>query len=45
MKTFKFPITLSKVGYDRYLKLVLPFLIAVFAVCCAAFIGPAAALG
>ncbi len=37
-------LALSKVGYDRYLKFVWPFLVAVFVVCCA-FIGIAAALG
>jgi uncharacterized ion transporter superfamily protein YfcC len=37
-------LALSKVGYDRYVKFVWPFLIAVFAVCCA-FIGIAAATG
>jgi uncharacterized ion transporter superfamily protein YfcC len=35
-------LALSKVGYDRYLKFVWPFLAAVFVVCCA-FIGIAAA--
>ncbi len=36
-------LALSKVGYDRYLKFVWPFLLAVFLICCA-FIGGAAAL-
>jgi uncharacterized ion transporter superfamily protein YfcC len=36
-------LALSKVGYDRYLKFVWPYLIAVFLICCA-FIGGAAAL-
>ena len=35
-------LALSKVGYDRYLKFVWPFLIVVFVVVCA-FIGIAAA--
>jgi uncharacterized ion transporter superfamily protein YfcC len=35
-------LALSKVGYDRYLKFVWPFLLVVFLVCCA-FIGIAAA--
>jgi uncharacterized ion transporter superfamily protein YfcC len=35
-------LALSRVGYDRYLKFVWPFLLAVFVVCCA-FIGIAAA--
>jgi uncharacterized ion transporter superfamily protein YfcC len=35
-------LALSKVGYDRYLKFVWPFLIAVFLICCA-FIGISAA--
>jgi len=34
-------LALSKVGYDRYLRFVWPFLLAVFVVCCA-FIGIAA---
>ena len=37
-------LALSKVGYDRYLKFVWPFLAAVFIVCCA-FVGIAAATG
>ena len=37
-------LALSKVGYDRYLKFVWPFALAVFVVCCA-FIGIAAAIG
>jgi len=37
-------LALSKVGYDRYLKFVWPFLLAVFVICCA-FIGIAAAAG
>ena len=36
-------LALSKVGYDRYLKFVWPFLVVVFVVCCA-FVGIAAAL-
>ncbi len=36
-------LALSKVGYDRYLKFVWPYLAAVFIICCA-FIGGAAAL-
>ena len=36
-------LALSKVGYDRYLKFVWPFLAAVFVVCCA-FVGIAAAV-
>jgi uncharacterized ion transporter superfamily protein YfcC len=35
-------LALSKVGYDRYLKFVWPFLLFVFAICCT-FIGIAAA--
>jgi uncharacterized ion transporter superfamily protein YfcC len=35
-------LALSKVGYDRYLKFVWPFLLAVFVVVCA-FLGIAAA--
>jgi len=35
-------LALSKVGYDRYLKFVWPFLAAVFLVCCA-FLGISAA--
>jgi uncharacterized ion transporter superfamily protein YfcC len=35
-------LALSKIGYDRYVKFVWPFLLAVFLVCCA-FIGIAAA--
>ena len=35
-------LALSKVGYDRYLKFVWPFVVVVFVVCCA-FIGIAAA--
>ena len=37
-------LTLSKVGYDRYLKFVWPYLLAVFVVVCA-FVGIAAATG
>jgi uncharacterized ion transporter superfamily protein YfcC len=37
-------LALSKVGYYRYLKLVWPFLLVVFVICCA-FIGTAAATG
>ena len=37
-------LALSKVGYDRYLKFVWPFALAVFVVCCA-FVGIAAAVG
>jgi uncharacterized ion transporter superfamily protein YfcC len=37
-------LALSKIGYDRYLKFVWPFLIFVFIVCCA-FVGIAAAVG
>jgi uncharacterized ion transporter superfamily protein YfcC len=37
-------LALSKVGYDRYLRFVWPFLVAVFVICCA-FIGIAAAIG
>jgi uncharacterized ion transporter superfamily protein YfcC len=37
-------LALSKIGYDRYLKFVWPFLILVFIVCCA-FVGIAAAVG
>ncbi|HST16456.1 MAG TPA: hypothetical protein VLK36_02225 [Gaiellaceae bacterium] len=37
-------LALSKVGYDRYLKFVWPYLIAVFVVVCA-FVGIAAATG
>jgi uncharacterized ion transporter superfamily protein YfcC len=37
-------LALSKVGYNRYLKFVWPFLAVVFVVCCA-FIGIAAAVG
>jgi uncharacterized ion transporter superfamily protein YfcC len=37
-------LALSKVGYDRYLKFVWPFVLAVFVICCA-FIGIAAATG
>ena len=37
-------LALSKVGYDRYLKFVWPFLAAVFVVICA-FLGIAAAIG
>lgn len=36
-------LALSKIGYDRYLKFVWPYLAAVFAVCCA-FIGISAAV-
>ena len=35
-------LALSKVGYDRYLKFVWPYIVAVFIICCA-FIGIAAA--
>jgi len=35
-------LALSKVGYDRYLKFVWPFIIVVFVVVCA-FVGIAAA--
>jgi uncharacterized ion transporter superfamily protein YfcC len=35
-------LALSKVGYDRYLRFVWPFLVAVFVICCA-FVGIAAA--
>jgi uncharacterized ion transporter superfamily protein YfcC len=37
-------LALSKIGYNRYLKFVWPFLALVFVVCCA-FVGIAAALG
>jgi uncharacterized ion transporter superfamily protein YfcC len=37
-------LALSKVGYDRYLRFVWPFVLAVFVVVCA-FVGVAAALG
>jgi len=37
-------LALSKVGYDRYLRFVWPFLAAVFVIC-AAFVGIAAAVG
>jgi uncharacterized ion transporter superfamily protein YfcC len=37
-------LALSKVGYDRYLKFVWPFLLAAFVVACA-FVGGAAVLG
>jgi len=37
-------LALSKVGYDRYLKFVWPFVVAVFVICCA-FIGISAAVG
>jgi uncharacterized ion transporter superfamily protein YfcC len=37
-------LALSKVGYDRYLKFVWPFVLVVFVICCA-FIGIAAATG
>ena len=37
-------LALSKVGYDRYLKFVWPYLVVVFVVVCA-FIGIAAATG
>jgi uncharacterized ion transporter superfamily protein YfcC len=37
-------LALSKIGYNRYLKFVWPFLVVVFVVCCA-FIGIAAAVG
>ena len=35
-------LALSKVGYNRYLKFVWPYLAAVFLICCA-FVGIAAA--
>jgi uncharacterized ion transporter superfamily protein YfcC len=37
-------LALSKVGYDKYLRFVWPFLVAVFVVCCA-LVGIAAAVG
>jgi uncharacterized ion transporter superfamily protein YfcC len=37
-------LALSKIGYDRYLKFVWPFVVAVFVVICA-FVGLAAAVG
>ncbi|GAB3787664.1 YfcC family protein [Nocardioides ungokensis] len=37
-------LALSKIGYDQYLKFVLPFVVAVFVVICA-FVGIAAAVG
>jgi uncharacterized ion transporter superfamily protein YfcC len=37
-------LALSKIGYDRYLKFVWPFVLAVFIICCA-FIGISAAVG
>jgi uncharacterized ion transporter superfamily protein YfcC len=37
-------LALSRVGYDRYLRFVWPFLLAVFVICCA-FVGIAAAVG
>jgi uncharacterized ion transporter superfamily protein YfcC len=37
-------LALSKVGYDRYLTFVWPYLVAVFIVVCA-FVGIAAAVG
>ena len=37
-------LALSKVGYDRYLKFVWPYILAVFVICCA-FIGISAAVG
>jgi uncharacterized ion transporter superfamily protein YfcC len=37
-------LALSKVGYDRYLKFVWPFVVAVFLICCV-FIGISAAVG
>jgi uncharacterized ion transporter superfamily protein YfcC len=37
-------LALSKVGYDRYLRFVWPFALAVFVVCCV-FIGISAAAG
>ncbi len=37
-------LALSKVGYDRYLKFVWPFVLAVFVICCL-FIGISAAVG
>jgi uncharacterized ion transporter superfamily protein YfcC len=36
-------LALSKIGYNRYLKFVWPFLVLVFVVCCA-FVGIAAAV-
>ena len=36
-------LALSKVGYDRYVRFVWPFLLIVFLVCCA-FIGISAAV-
>jgi len=37
-------LALSKIGYNRYLQFVWPFLVAVFVVCCA-FVGISAAVG
>jgi uncharacterized ion transporter superfamily protein YfcC len=37
-------LALSKVGYDRYLRFVWPYLVVVFVVCCA-FVGISAAMG
>jgi uncharacterized ion transporter superfamily protein YfcC len=37
-------LALSKVGYDRYLRFVWPYLVVVFVVCCA-FVGISAAVG
>jgi uncharacterized ion transporter superfamily protein YfcC len=37
-------LALSRVGYDRYLRFVWPFLLAVLVICCA-FVGIAAAVG
>ena len=37
-------LALSKIGYDRYLKFVWPFVVAVFVVICA-FVGLAATVG
>jgi uncharacterized ion transporter superfamily protein YfcC len=37
-------LALSKIGYDRYVKFVWPYVLAVFVVCCA-FIGISAAVG
>jgi uncharacterized ion transporter superfamily protein YfcC len=37
-------LALSKVGYDRYIKFVWPYLVIVFVACCA-FVGISAAIG
>jgi uncharacterized ion transporter superfamily protein YfcC len=37
-------LALSRVGYDRYLRFVWPFVLAVFVICCAS-VGIAAAVG